>query len=180
MARAHFVAKAAKDNPVAKKGESYWWWKHMVGGRGGPKCYSKTKPRPSQLTQSEFGSRWLEIVERLEDLDPSSEDMASLGNTRDELVSVLNDLADETEGKLDNLPDGLRDGPTGELLQARADAAREWADNLEQVDLDGEPDGDEPGEDATDEAREKWADAVREFVEAALDELRNTDPGQPE
>jgi len=26
MARAHFVKKARKDNPVALKGESYWWW----------------------------------------------------------------------------------------------------------------------------------------------------------
>lgn len=50
MARAHFVKKARKDNPAVKAGESYYWWKF----RRGPKRYSKERPRPSQLTQSEF------------------------------------------------------------------------------------------------------------------------------
>ncbi len=52
MARAHFVKKARKDNPAAgiKAGDSYYWWKFRRGG----KHYSKTAPRPSQLTQSEY------------------------------------------------------------------------------------------------------------------------------
>lgn len=67
MTKAHFVKKAAKDNPAVKKGEPYWWWKFMVGGRGGPKHYSATRPRPSQLTQSEFLSAIYSQQEDLED-----------------------------------------------------------------------------------------------------------------
>ena len=35
MTRAHFVKKARKDHPEGdiKKGDSYWWWAFMVGGR---------------------------------------------------------------------------------------------------------------------------------------------------
>ena len=41
------------------------------------------------------------------------------------------------------MPDSLQQGPTGELLQGRADSCEEWADSLEGVDLDV----DEPTED---------------------------------
>ena len=43
MPRVHHVKSARKDNPVAKKGESYYWWKFRYGG----KRYSKT-PRPGR------------------------------------------------------------------------------------------------------------------------------------
>jgi hypothetical protein len=52
MARAHFVKKARKAIPGTdiKKGDSYYWWKFRFGG----KRTSKTAPKASQLTQSEF------------------------------------------------------------------------------------------------------------------------------
>lgn len=52
MAKVHFVKSAQKDNPVAKKGESYYWWKPMVGGRGGAKRYSKDRPSTPSSEQS--------------------------------------------------------------------------------------------------------------------------------
>lgn len=57
MASVTFVKKAMKDYPDhgIKKGESYYWWKFRFGG----KHYSRTPPRQSQLTQSEFwGTVW--------------------------------------------------------------------------------------------------------------------------
>ena len=63
MPRVTFVKSARKDNPVAKKGESYYWWKFRYGG----KRYSKTRPRPSQLTQSPYYSQVRSLVEQIED-----------------------------------------------------------------------------------------------------------------
>jgi hypothetical protein len=57
--KVNFVKAAAKDNRVAKKGESYYWWKFRYGS----KHMSKTPPRPSQLTQSDFLSRQMELEE---------------------------------------------------------------------------------------------------------------------
>lgn len=47
-------------------------------------------------------------------------------------LDALREVKDEYEGWLDNLPDGLRDSPVGEKLQAVVD-----------IDLDVEPDLDE-------------------------------------
>jgi len=66
MARANFVKAAAKDYPEQgiKKGDSYYWWKFRHGG----KRYSKTMPKQSQLTQSEFLSGVWSVEETLAEL----------------------------------------------------------------------------------------------------------------
>ena len=83
MTRAHFVKKARKDHPEGdiKKGDSYWWWAFMVGGRGGPKHYSKTQPKASQLTQSEYLGSIADIQDELNALgadDGTSKNMIGL------------------------------------------------------------------------------------------------------
>ena len=89
MARAHFVKKARKDNPAVKAGESYWWWQF----RHGPKRYSATRPRPSQLTQSAHYSAIRSIVEQVEDWD-DEEDLQSLV---DDASSQLEERRDESQ-----------------------------------------------------------------------------------
>ena len=49
MEHIHFVEKARKNNPVAKKGESYWWWSFKFGVR---KHFSKERPTPEQIILS--------------------------------------------------------------------------------------------------------------------------------
>jgi hypothetical protein len=134
MARAHQVRRAQKDYPDhgIKKGEPYWWWKFMVGGRGGPKHYSKTQPKPSQLTQSEFLGELYSIQEDVE----AAKAEEGLEDVRDDAVSRLNDLADEQDSKLSNMPDSLQQGPSGELLTERAEACRSAASELENLTLD--------------------------------------------
>lgn len=112
MAKVHFVKSARKDNPVAKKGESYFWWKPMIGGRGGAKRYSKERPKPSQLTTSEFLSRFYDIEEQIaEAKDP---------DTLEQIAQDLSELGDETREKYDNMPEGLQQGDTGTMLDERA------------------------------------------------------------
>lgn len=51
MGNIHFVKHARKDNAVAKKGESYWWWAIPFNDE---KHYSKTKPTPQQVLASYY------------------------------------------------------------------------------------------------------------------------------
>lgn len=132
MPRAHFVKKAAKDNPVAKKGEPYWWWKPMVGGRGGAKRFSKTQPTRSQLTQSEyFGTAYALADESW----PAVCDEASLESFK----SDVEELRDNEQGKYDNLPDSLQQGSSGEQIQERIDECQAVIDEIEGIDLPDEP-----------------------------------------
>ncbi len=134
MTRAHFVKKARKAHPEGgiKKGESYWWWAFMVGGHGGPKHYSKTQPRRSQLTQSDYLGQLYDIEDDIAALTADE----SLGDSVSDIASRLNDLADEQESKLENMPDGLKEGDTGQMLQERADACRQAAEEFEGLDLE--------------------------------------------
>lgn len=138
MARAHFVKHARKDHPEAgiKKGESYYWWKFRTGGRGGAKHYSKTAPKQSQLTQSEFLSRVYEIQERIDALTMPDSGLVDLKGEIDSIAEEIRNLGQEQEDKISNMPDSLQQGSTGELLQGRADACEEWASDLENVDLE--------------------------------------------
>ena len=87
MARATHVKKARKDIPGTdiKAGDSYYWWKFMVGGRGGPKHYSKERPRLSQLTQSEYLGTLYDLQDRLSAL-PADSSLA------DEVQSLVDDI----------------------------------------------------------------------------------------
>jgi hypothetical protein len=144
MPKVNFVKAAAKDNRVAKKGESYYWWKFRFGG----KYLSKTPPRPSQLTQSDFLSRQMELEERIADL--TAETYEQLKSEVDEIVGEIEALGEEQDEKLNNMPDSLQQGPTGELLEGRSSACQDWAGELEEVDLEK----DEPTEEDAKEALE--------------------------
>lgn len=141
MANAHFVKSARKDYPDdgIKKGESYWWWAFMVGGRGGAKHRSKTQPKPSQLTQSEFMSTVLSVEE---DLGAATSDMTNdeLNTLVEDARSELETLRDETQEKFDNMPDGLQQGDTGQLLEGRVESVDEMISDLEQLNLEPEND----------------------------------------
>lgn len=177
MARAHFVKKARKNYPDAgiKKGDSYYWWAFQYG----PMIRSKTAPKPSQLTQSEFLSTVYDINERLESLSAeTAEDLES------EVTSICDDienLKSETEDKLNNMPEQLQQAQTGEMLQGRIDALDEMVSNLQSVSYDEVPEsleGEDKAADALEEAMstvsvEKWPalteDGRKESINDAID-----------
>jgi hypothetical protein len=174
MARANFVAKARKDNPVAKRGESYWWWKF----RHGPKRYSKDRPRPSQLTQSEFLSQAYEIEERAADLD--FEDETVVDQIR-EMCDDIQALGEECEERRENMPESLQDSDTGQLLEQRAESCEELrseldnaADSMEAHWNDfTEEYGEEPDADKDEDKHEKWTKARDEALSNMRGELDN-------
>lgn len=138
MARVHRVERAAKDYPQAgiKKGESYYWWQLYKQH----KQMSKTVPKRSQLTSSEYQQRLFSIIE---DLEAWQGDWTEVD--RNELVAQLEELRDETQEKYDNLPEGLQQGDTGVLLEERVSNLDGWIDELNSIDFpeeEGERDED--------------------------------------
>lgn len=116
MPRVHFVKSARKDNPVAKKGESYYWWKFRYGG----KRYSKEPPKASQLTQSPYYAALYDLQDEIAEYDCA--DYEDFECFVEELKSSLAEIGEQCQESLDNMPESLQYAPTGELLQERIDA----------------------------------------------------------
>jgi predicted ribosome quality control (RQC) complex YloA/Tae2 family protein len=129
MPKLNFVKKARKDNPVAKRGEPYYWWKFAFGS----KQYSATRPPRSGLTQSEyFSTLW-----GMEDGFEGSDNAEELAGQIEQFKSELEELRDAQEEKKENMPESLQESSTGDLLQERYDALDGWIDQIEGLDTDG-------------------------------------------
>jgi hypothetical protein len=151
MTRSHFVKKARRDYPEAgetlniKKGDSYYWWKFRRGG----KHFSRTAPKPSQLTQSDF---YQKVYSLQEEHQSPPDSICEVETERDAMVEGLNNIKDEEEGKLDNMPEGLRDGNSGQIIQDRISALEDAISNLESADCSFEP----PEPKGEDRIQEVW------------------------
>lgn len=138
MARLNYVKKARKDYPEQeiKKGDSYYWWQFKFRS----KQRSKTRPRRSQLTQSSFLGQVFDVEDRLGGITEDM-DFESLKSEVDEIVDELNNLMDDTQGSLENMPDQLQQASSGELLQERIDGIQEWITELEGIDCEIDTEG---------------------------------------
>jgi hypothetical protein len=160
MPRVHFVQKAAKDNSVVKKGESYYWWKFRFGG----KRFSKTRPRPSQLTPSDKLSRIYAAQEAIEDTEiPQASDSDSPKDLADAVRDVaqawrdqaeeLRSVAEEYEESASNMEEyfqgssqvdeirekGEQVGSDADEADSQADAIDSIADDIENIEVADEP-----------------------------------------
>lgn len=162
MAHAHFVKKARKSYKEhgIKKGESYYWWAfRSPRGKGGSgRYFSKTPPKRSQLTRSEFYSALYDIEDRSNDLKAAGYDsVSSFEGDVDNIKSDLGQLQSDTQEKLDNMPGGLQQGDTGQLLQERIDGVEALIAELDGLDF-----SDPESEDAGGEEVEK---KIQELIE---------------
>jgi len=139
MPRVHFVKKArkARREHGIKKGDSYWWWANRMPGRmSGVKRYSKTPPERWQtLPPGSFAASVAFLQQQLDNLsvEMGAEDLKS---AIDGVAEEVRSLAEEQDEKFNNMPESLRAGPTGELLNERQEALASWADELEAVEED--------------------------------------------
>jgi len=157
MPKVKFVKSANKDNPVCKKGESYFWWKFRYGG----KRYSLTCPKASQLTQSEFLGWAYDMQERSFDITVDGAE-----DTVTELINDIEEQRDELQEKLDNMPEHLQDtSSSGELLTERIGTLDNAIDTLHSIDYtyDKEKDDEE----------DSWIDGIISEVQSAVDSLTN-------
>jgi hypothetical protein len=89
-----------------------------------------------------------------------------LESSRSDAVSEVTNLRDETQSKLDNMPEGLQQGDTGQLLQERIEALDEVISNLEGVDVSfEEPDKEE------DQSDEEYEEAKQQALDDRLSEI---------
>lgn len=183
MAHATHVKKSRKTIPEKvcgikggiPKGSSYYWWKFAYSG----KRFSLTPPKRSQLTQSSFYSTLWDL-EDTTIANATADD--GLGSTRDDVVSQLEELRDTCQENLDNIPDQLKDGTAGELLQSRIDALEEAIQEYEGLELADDPDDQEfdwpkRNDGETDDAynaRKEAArpDVVKAYWQAKLEEFQ--------
>lgn len=158
MARVYH-RKAMKDYPQYKiaKGEMYYYTKIKTGPRSSKTMRSKTPFKPSQLTSSDFLQRLYSVDEMLGE---GFADKEALVSTLEDAISQLEELRDEQQEKLDNMPDGLRDGDTGNLLQERYDALDSYISELEDVKNDAESLEDKEREEDEDDEDDELASVV--------------------
>jgi hypothetical protein len=162
MTRAHFVKKAQKDYPESgiKKGDSYWHWAFAFG----PKYKSKTQPTRSQLTRSTFLSTVYAIEDGISDRFKECATSDDIESGIDELISEIEELKDETQGSLENMPQQLQDADSGQLLQERIDGLESWVSDLQGIDHDID-------EELSDEQKQ-------ERIQEIIEEIQNTSSGQ--
>jgi len=157
MARVKQV-KAAKDYPKfgIKKGDLHYYTKIKTGPRSSREIRQIEPIKPQQLTSSAFKSALLDWEETKGSVS-SPEDVSGLAST-------IREMGEEEQSKLDNMPEGLQQGNTGELLRERAEACETAADELDTI-------------------ASEWEDALNEHTEATekyeayQDYLRRKDEG---
>lgn len=129
MPRVHRVKKARKDNPVAKKGEPYYWWKFAYS----PKRFSLTYPKASQLTNSNKLSRYYEAQENVAALDAS----ASIDGLVEELETIaesVREIGEEYQESADNITTYFEGGsPVAEECEEKAYACEATAESIDDV-----------------------------------------------
>lgn len=170
MARIH-TRKAAKDYPAhgIKKGDTYYYVQIKTGPRSSRTIRSLTRPKRWELTSSDF-------YRQLWPIEDEGFDAVSEASDLHDIAEQLRDLGSEQQDKFDNMPDGLQQGDTGQLVEQRAQQCEEWADAIEQTANDLETKLSE-----FDDALEPWAAyraAMEEWDDLPTDE-RPDEPTEP-
>ena len=96
-------------------------------------------------------------------------------DTAQSIADELSSILDTTQDSLDNMPEGLQEGDTGQLLQERIDNLDSAINDLECIDYEtlkdnarDDVDSDEGTDEYETELEEKTQEALREEIESAL------------
>lgn len=162
--------KCSKCGKVIKKGDQYW---KGIPFRRSPiiRCL-KCGIYRWECSSSDY----VQSVGRVCDCWQKDYELGE--STAQEIAEELTNILDECQDRLDNMPEGLQEGDTGQLLQERIDQLGDVINELEDIDYDtikeGEL-GDLDYDSLTDEAKEEMDEAIksslREEIESALSGL---------
>lgn len=147
MTTLHYVKKARKPIKDAgiEKGDSYYWWQFAFR----QKQVSKMHPRRSQyMTQSPYLGGIYDIEDAINLL--TSDEIKD--GCIDDIINDINNIRDEAESSLDNIPDQLKEASAGATLQEYIDNLESWASDLEQVGFDNTDD-----DSFTEDAEYEWS-----------------------
>lgn len=175
MAKVHSQV-ARKDYPEKgiKKGDTYYSWTLRFSRYGAGTTYkSLTFPTKRQLTSNEFKLALYDIEDALDAITIEDVEGGRYG-----VVSDIENLAGELQNRLDGMPEGLQQGPSGQILQERIDALESWSADLDNIEIpydasdfddDEVEDGKEPADDHQ-TAQDKYDEALI----AALEDIQST------
>ena len=138
MPRVNTVKKCRKSPGSCTKcgakiptGQPYVWWQFAYSSKtircSSPGC----APKASDLTRSEFYQTLYGIQEGLDyaiQTFREDGDGSALGSALEGSAEEIRNLGEECREKYDNMPEGLQQGDTGQLLEERADACEIKAD----------------------------------------------------
>jgi DNA-directed RNA polymerase subunit RPC12/RpoP len=103
------------------------------------------------------------------------EDYGCDEDTAQSIADELSNIRDETQDSFDNMPEGLQEGDTGQLLQERIDCLDDVISELESIDYESikehakdDVDAEEGTDEYETEIEEKTKEALREEIESAI------------
>lgn len=145
-----------EDYIIINKGQKYYTWQLYMS----PKQFSLTYPKRQQLTNSNFLRQVWDTEDRI--IEFSYDEHGEDG--RDEIVQELEMLRDEVQESLDNMPEQLQEGDTGQMLQERIEQVEEMISILEDIDLTEPERGDFTGDESYFNELQIWQDSVNDEI----------------
>lgn len=118
---------ARKDYPDQgiKAGEKYWFVQIKTGPRSSRTLRQKNPFKRSQLTSSDY-------LSQLYDWEDSKAECTSMEDAQ-QFADDIRALGEEQQGKFDNMPEGLQQGDSGQMVEARANACETAAGEIEEI-----------------------------------------------
>jgi len=159
-------------------GDGYKWWKFRYSGRFVRCLEPKCAPKQSQLISNPFQSALAAIGENMStafgEARTGTDPLLAVQAVRD-AAEELRNLGSEQQDKFDNMPYGLQQGDTGQLLENRANECEDKACTIESYADDAESaweSKDEDQEDSEDKLGEQEiADQIIDELESNCDDL---------
>lgn len=139
MARLHYVKRARKAIPEAEieVGDSYYFFKKRVNGKGVPRVCSKTKPkRSAYTTSSPFLGILLDMEDEANQLVANLAEVEYVGSWLDATADAVEALGEDCLAKSQNVGEGMKNGSgqvSADMLWARAEHCSELARALREA-----------------------------------------------
>lgn len=156
------------------KGERYYQWaiKAQRGGTVYRQHESHGRPKQSQLTHSKMSDVYA-AIESAEEAIASSGCCSDVAEALRGAASDIESVRDDYQSSLDNMPEGLQQGDTGQQIEERVSnlddfvqALNDAADECES--MEEEP---EEGEDGEEPEGDNGLEAAQDRANEALGEL---------
>jgi len=116
------IGKCSNCSAPINAGDPYVWWKFRYGSKivrcTALECY----PLPRDLTNSSFLISLYDIQD------------AAVSSDAEDVVGMIEALADDTQDSLSNMPEHLQDtSPAGVTLRERVDALEDWQSRIDDA-----------------------------------------------
>ena len=157
------------DEILINVGESYYTWCFY----GGQQQYSKERPKPSQLTQNWFKQELYSIQEKIEEFEP--EDVEDVATFVDDIRSDAENLRDECQEHLDNMPEQLQDSDSGQTLQERIDNLDSVIGDIDNFDSEFESEIEKEDDETDDEFLERQSEEKQQWLDDKMSEIQEFD-----